>query len=385
MDGGVTRVLFLQGSSGFGGSKVCMLNTFDALAGTGIVPVVACPERGWLTTELERRGVEYALVPFFAWRKWLDRPRVGITVRRRWVPAFARWKVALVDSNEFWWAPHAVLTGRALGVPVVVHLRDGLHTLRKARQYRLGQADRVVAVSTELREHFAADPDLYARTVMLHDAHEEYAASDPALRRACRDELGLGPGDFAVGNAGRLCERKNQRLLLAALGDLGRRGALAGVKAVLIGGADPAYEEALRQDAARLGLQGAVVFAGWRPDLRRFFVAMDLLAHCATREGLARVIPEAMLARCPVVATPSEGVRDAIPDDGHGTVVPHGDAPALARAIEAMAADPARRAAVAAAAHARARRLFTLDAHRTGTLALYRSLGVVGSAAREAS
>lgn len=368
------RVLLLQGTSGFGGSKVSLLALVDGLGGSGLVPVVACPERGWLTEELERRGIEHVQLPFPAWRKWLERPRVALTVRRRWLPALARWRVALVHSNEFWWAPHAVLVGAALRVPVLVHLRDGLHTLPKARQYRLGRADRVLAVSTDLRERFAADPALHGRTRVVYSGHLECGTDDPGLRRQARAELGVGPDDFVIGNAGRVSERKNQRLLVEALGVLKRQRHPVRFGAVLAGAGDPDYEQRLRADVERLGLGADVSLAGPRPDLVSFFTAIDVLVHCATREGLSRVIPEAMLARRPVVATMAEGVRDAIPDEQHGTVVPAGDAAALAAAIEAMARDPARRARVVEAAYDRARRLFSLAAHRRALLDVYGEL-----------
>jgi glycosyltransferase involved in cell wall biosynthesis len=376
------HVLLLQGTSGFGGSKVSLLALIDVLAGSGLTPVVACRERGWLTTELERRATAYVLVPFPAWRKLLERPRVAGTVRRRWVPAVGALRPALVHSNEFWWAPHAALLGAALKVPVVVHLRDGLHTLAKARQYRLDRADRVLAVSTELRERFVADPALHAKTSVVYSGHREWPRADDVQRAAWRGELGIAPDDLAIGNAGRVCERKNQRLLLAALADARRQGRLGRFKAVLVGETEPAYERLLRADAARLGLEREVVVAGPRPDLERFFAAVDMVVHCARREGLPRVIPEAMLARRPVVATAAEGARDAIPDDRHGLVVAGDDPAALGAAIAAMAEDAPRRARVAEMAYARARALFSLDAHRASILQVYGGLLDRASAVR---
>jgi glycosyltransferase involved in cell wall biosynthesis len=363
----------LQGTAGFGGSKVSLLALVDALAGSGLSPLVACPGPGWLTGELERRGTAHVLVPFPAWRKWLERPRVGSAIRRAWLPALERWRVVLVHSNEAWWAPHAGLAGRALGVPVVVHVRDGVHTLAKARQYRLPRADRVLTVSSELRERFGADAELLSRTEVVFNGHD--AASDDAETRAAeRRRLGVAAHEVVIGSAGRLCERKNQRLLVAALGALRGDGRLTGLRAVLAGDADPAYEALLRADVARLGLGAHVVIAGPRPDLHGFFAAIDLLVHSASREGLPRVVPEAMLAARPVVATAAEGIRDAVPDDRHGVVVPAGDVSTLAAAIWRLASDPGLRMRLAGTAAARARDLFSVPAHRRRMLQVYTSI-----------
>jgi hypothetical protein len=123
MDTAVSRyVLFLQGSASDGGSKRSLLDTINLLRGTPYRGVVACPEKGWLTEELDKLQTPYVLVPFYAWRKWLDRPRVFSSIRNYWLPAFAKWRFDLVHSNEFWWAPHAIEAAKRLVTRAVVHL-----------------------------------------------------------------------------------------------------------------------------------------------------------------------------------------------------------------------------------------------------------------------
>jgi glycosyltransferase involved in cell wall biosynthesis len=296
-------------------------------------------------------------------------------VRRRWLPALARWRPALVHANEAWWAPHAILLGRALRVPVAVHVRDGIHDLRKARAYWLPRADRVIAVSSALRDRLAADPALKSRTAIVFNGHAAPAPAAAGAREECRRAFGLPPDALVVGNAGRLGERKDQRLLLAALGELGRAGDVPGLRALLAGGGDPAYERAVRADVATLGLEDRVVLTGHLPDLGAFFGAIDVLVHCARREGLPRVVPEAMLAGRPVIATPAEGIGDAIPDGAHGLVVP-AEPRALAAAIAGLAVDGDLRQRLARAAATRARALFSVEAHRAAMLEVYASLGL---------
>src|SRR5688572_26724033 len=146
-DSGAPAIVLLQGSVGFGGSKQSLLAMVDALRQSRFRPIVVCPGRGWLTDQLAAREVACEWLPFYAWRKWLERPRVAPSLRRHWLPRLRARKVRVVHSNEFWWAPHAALLARHLGARAVGHLRDGHHTLQKARQYRLARLDRVLAVS----------------------------------------------------------------------------------------------------------------------------------------------------------------------------------------------------------------------------------------------
>jgi glycosyltransferase involved in cell wall biosynthesis len=365
------RVLYLQGSTNPGGSKRSLLDMAEALHGTSYEPVVACPDRGWLTEQLEERHVPFVVVPFFAWRKWLQRPRVAPSIRRQWLPALASWPIALVHSNEFWWAPHAVRLARHLGVPAVVHLRDGHHTLRKARQYRLSGATGLLAVATELRQQFAADPKLLGKTHVLFNGHDARRVQFTGDRAKARDQFRLRPDEIAIGNAGQLCERKNQRLLLSTMGALQAQKRVPPFKLLFAGEADPAYAAKLREDARRLGLEPQILWLGSVPKMGAFYAALDLMVHCATREGLARVIPEAMLAGRVVVATAAEGVRDAIPDGQYGSVVARDDEEGLANEIERLAHDQVLRERLAGQAYQRARALFSVEAHRENLLRRY--------------
>src|SRR5262249_20779368 len=103
LDRGSYRGPYLPGPLDPRRSKRSLLDIIEALRGTPYQPVVACPGRGWLTRQLDERQVPFVVVPFLAWRTWLQRPRVATSIRRQWLPALAPWSIALVHSNEFWW------------------------------------------------------------------------------------------------------------------------------------------------------------------------------------------------------------------------------------------------------------------------------------------
>jgi glycosyltransferase involved in cell wall biosynthesis len=264
-----------------------------------------------------------------------------------------------------------VRLARHLEVPAIVHLRDGHHTLKKARQYCLCETTGVLAVSTELRQQFADDPKLFGKTRVLFNGHDARRVQFSGERAEARAQFHLRPDELAIGNAGQLCERKNQRLLLSALAELQAKNRVPPFKLLLAGDADPAYVAKLRQDVQRWGIAPQILWLGPIQNMDAFYAAVDLVVHCATREGLPRVIPEAMLARRAVVATAAEGVRDAIPDEQHGSVVPRDDQERLANEIERLAKDPALRDRLAGQAYERARALFSVEAHRENLLRWY--------------
>jgi phosphatidylinositol alpha-mannosyltransferase len=81
-----------------------------------------------------------------------------------------------------------------------------------------------------------------------------------------------------------------------------------------------------------------------------------LCAPSLRGESFGMVLTEAFAASTPVVASDIPGYRDVARDGIDGLLVPPGDALALAEALRALALDPSRRAAMAAAARERAER-----------------------------
>ena len=86
-------------------------------------------------------------------------------------------------------------------------------------------------------------------------------------------------------------------------------------------------------------------FAGYVNDPAACYLAADLLVSSSTSEGFGNVLIEAMAAGVPVVSTDAPyGPREILRDGRYGTLVPVGDAAALAAAMAAMLR-PARRSA----------------------------------------
>ncbi len=365
-------VLFLQGSSGFGGSKVCLLNLLEAVKMAGYKPVVACPDRGWLTDQLDHLEIDYVLLPFYAWRKFFDRPRVRPSIRKQWIPSLARWQFNIVHSNEFWWGPHAVELAKLIEAPAVVHLRDGHHTLKKARQYQLAGAQAIVASSSELRQKFAPDPLIHDRTMVIFDGHRERTFHEG--REKARDLFRLGPDDITLGSAGTLSERKNQRLLLHAVANLKHRLPDLSIKVLIAGDAIPSYGQVLKREIQQLGLAANVQLLGHLTEMGSFYAAIDIFVHSARREGLPSVVPEAMFSKKPIVATAAEGVGDALPDERFGCVVPIDDRAALERQIERLLLHPELCKAMGEQAFERAHQCFSLKALQENTAKLYSNI-----------
>ena len=105
--------------------------------------------------------------------------------------------------------------------------------------------------------------------------------------------------------------------------------------------------------------QGDVIAAMRSADL---FVLPSKIADDGDRDGLPNVLMEAASQKLPILTTDLSAIPEFITDGVHGTLVAPGDSRALADAIVALAADPARRGAMAEAAYQRLTASFGIEA-----------------------
>ena len=165
--------------------------------------------------------------------------------------------------------------------------------------------------------------------------------------------------------------RKNLAALLMAVA--APRPAQPDLRLVLFGGAalTSDREAAFRAMVRDLRLDDAVLLTGFlAPDeLAYLYARCAMFVFPSLYEGFGLPVLEAMAAGCCVVARNCSATAEVLGDAG--VQVDTADASALAGAIAQLANDPARRAALGAAARVRAA-TFSRTAMVDGTLATYR-------------
>jgi glycosyltransferase involved in cell wall biosynthesis len=159
-----------------------------------------------------------------------------------------------------------------------------------------------------------------------------------------RATLGLA-GRHVVLSVGRFVPIKNMALLVDAVAQMRQTDPI--VHLVLVGeGPD---RGALELQAARLGVADAVTFAGYVPQdqMPPYYRAADVFALASEFDNSPNVVLEAMACGVPVVATNVGGVAEYVVADRGGSLVPRGEATAIARALGQWLVDADRRRAAA--------------------------------------
>ncbi len=163
-----------------------------------------------------------------------------------------------------------------------------------------------------------------------------------------RARLGVAPGEPIVLCVGRLAEEKNLRLLLEAWRSRVARG-LPG-RLVLVGTGPMA---ATIRAAAIPRVELAGVLTG--EALATAYASADLFAFPSSTETFGNVLLEAMAAGLPCVAARAGGPLDFARHDDNAWLVEPDRADTLADGIDALLADPSRRARLGGAARLTAR------------------------------
>lgn len=250
------------------------------------------------------------------------------------------------------------LAAKALGAGLVLHehFADPKMPGYQAVADRLlaGLTDRAVAVSGSTRDFLVRErfvPEGRVRLVWNGAPLAEFAPRPADESRALRRSFGFDDETLVIGTISRLSLQKSHRTLLDALPPVFARFPAA--RALIVGDGD--QMEALREQAARLGIAGAVVFAGHRTDVPQLLSALDVFCISSTYEGTPLALFEAMAAGRTIVSTAVDGCAEVLRDGATGLLVPPSDPPALGDALIRALADAGLRRSLSDAALAASR------------------------------
>ena len=192
-------------------------------------------------------------------------------------------------------------------------------------------------------------PARKVKVVYLGVPLEEFSRerSEEDIRRA-REELGIAPGDFAIGTVTRLHESKGNTFLVDAARIVLDQRPYARFFVV---GEGP-LREPLEQQARALNLGDRFVFAGFAKDVARVISAFDVSVFPSLWEGTPLTVFEALAMGKAIVATDADGLVDVLTHEQDAIVVPRRDARALAAGLIRAIDEPETRLRIRAGAFA---------------------------------
>jgi glycosyltransferase involved in cell wall biosynthesis len=243
------------------------------------------------------------------------------------------------------------LAAKLAGTPIIVHTLHSLvfHEYQPWLINRLWRA--VKKICAPITDHFISVSEIIRQKAIVAGIapREKFstvysgmeldwflqADVDP-LR--VRQEFGIPADAPVVGKIARLFSLKGHDQLLDAAPAIVDRH--PHVRFLLIG--DGVLYDHLRNRAREAGILDNFVFAGLvRPErIPEMLSAMDVLVHTSLREGLARVLPQALAMGKPCVSFDIDGAPEVVIPGETGYLVRPNDARALGDAVSRLLADP---------------------------------------------
>lgn len=170
-------------------------------------------------------------------------------------------------------------------------------------------------------------------------------------RLASRQALGFAEDDIVVGKIARLAPLKGHEYLLRIAQELVQTEPR--LKFLLVG--DGILTEKIKDELRLRNLEKHFILTGLVPpeQVPELVAAMDIVVHTSLREGLARVLPQALLAGLPVISFDIDGAREVCISNETGWLIPPKDELQLLQGILDLAQDPAKRERMGRAGQAR--------------------------------
>jgi glycosyltransferase involved in cell wall biosynthesis len=156
--------------------------------------------------------------------------------------------------------------------------------------------------------------------------------------KAIRRDFGIPEDAPVVGKIARLFPLKGHDELMSAAPTIVRQ--FPNIRFFLVG--DGILLEHLKTQARKNGISENFVFAGFvdRRRIPEMISIMDVVVHTSLREGLARVLPQALAIGKPCVSFDLDGAPEVVINDVTGYLVKAGDSYGLARAISRILENP---------------------------------------------
>lgn len=324
----LTRILYIEGRGDLaGGGQVSLLELLKKLDRKKFEPILVCPFKGSLTSAVENIGIKTIIIPLDSPRKT---PLAFISSLEKLRRLLKGLKADIIHANTSRSALYGGLSGKALGIPVIWHVRviepEGAYD-----RFLVSLCTRLIVISQAVQKRFhwlvQKHPE---KLVVIHNGVDTLIFNLGISGEGIRQEFALPPEVPVAGVVGNLVPWKGQECFVRAAKEVIK--IIPAARFLVVG--DGECRADLERLSEELGLKGKVIFTGRRSDVSKLMAAMGVVVHSSiTPEAFGRVVVEAMAMGKPVVAIKAGGVLEIIEDSVSGVLIPPENPELMARAI----------------------------------------------------
>lgn len=318
------RILFITNFYQLYGANRSLLSIMEKFKEKGDELCLLLPKRGDFSEELDRRGIDYMVIPFFSQlfyyklsKPYLIWPLLSI-VTLLLLPYITyrvkKFNPQIIYSNTI--ADNiGIMIARILRKKHITHVRDFMnldHGAKflfgsKAKRKFLLLSDGVIYVSRSVAKHTLLSECLPSHHVVIYNGVK---FSDSSCPDRCL------PNPVNLGIVGLLDESKGQHMAIRYFKDV--KEMLPCSILHIWGDKDSPYKKKLYKMVSEFGMTGRVIFHGFEKNPDVIYKDMDVLLMCSRMEGFGRVTIEAMGRGIPVMGFNAGGTSELVRNGYNG-------------------------------------------------------------------
>jgi glycosyltransferase involved in cell wall biosynthesis len=304
------NILFLHHVSCLGGAESVLLTIAQNLDRQHYHPFLFTQDEGPLTERFRKVPGEVACLPLPAWRKGRNIFRRYQTIQQL-IKMIKERDIDLIHCHQYRLAPYLWGMMSACAVPGILHLHDPLQA-EGAKKFGVTKIPNLVCVSDFVRQALG-EAGRQAQVIYNGIELERFSQAHPTL---LREEFQLPQEALLIGMIANFTDNKRQGLFIEIAKEVNN---LAPSCRFIIVGHDAwntgISQTILQQKVQAKGLQGKVIFTGWRNDTPGILKALDAIVVPSIVESFPLIVLEAMASGAVVFAQrdaggPAEQITD---------------------------------------------------------------------------
>ncbi len=336
--------------------------------------IICLASKPWFAEKFADLGVPVTEVP--SSKRWSVTDYNAIMKIRREIRS---WRPDIVHGAVYEGISMAALAGRLAGAPIIIGEETGDPTVRSWRGnlllaglMRLANASvgvsRPIGEYLEERLHLPSD-----RVYQIDNGVEPLDPISKSEKLRLRREWGIPSDAFVIGSVGRMYNpQKRYTDLIEAVRLL--KATIPKVRLLMVGSGGEASMKLLKDHVSRCGLEGEVIFTGYRNDLESMYGMMDVFSLLSINESFGLVVADAMFCGLPVAVTRIGGMRFIVEEDETGILVEPHDPQQAADALRRLYKFPELRSRMGEAGRARAQAKYSAKRYVSDVDEMYTEL-----------
>lgn len=321
------NILQINSSSFWGGGEIYLKNLANGLVGKGHHVTIAI--RKEISRYFSDINTEIEVLPLKNSLDLLSIYKLSKIIRERKIDI-----IHLHGGIDYWLGILARKFAKVGKLVITRHIQNPLGNSNIHKKlYR--NIDRYIAVSKEVKKMLITTNGIPSDKIDVI-----YNGIDINKYKYCIDngiklkrKFNLNNQDLVICVIGRLCEEKNQEIMIKVARKL---NSISNIKFLIVGednSAQKSYKKKLEKEISYYNLGSNIILTGFYKDVTNIFGISDIIVIPSKKEAFGMVAIEAMAMKKPVIASNVGGLKEIIDDQINGFLVPVGDADRLSETI----------------------------------------------------